>query len=372
MRIGAVEKPCLIVAELGLNHNGDLATAIKMVHAAAEAGADVVKVQAYTADEFCGQEETYSYRVKRPSWSLEQSNIPLGVHLGEMLYLSQWTKVTERQLDMFRRCQLSEPEVLAVVAECRKVGVSVVATATDLDWVRLLLDAGVDAIKVGSDDIVHEPLLEALAALRAPVIISTGMADQAEVLTAAATLGPSLVAALHCVSLYPTPVPEANLSRMDSLRLLLPGVSIGFSDHTMGAMVSGAAIARGAEMIEKHFTLDQSSPGPDHWFSGTSNDLRVISTFARECPPAIGSGRVSPGLGEKRMAMVARRSIVAARDMVSGEVISSGDLAFKRPGTGLPPTMRAAIVGMVTTRDVSAGEPLTVEAVMHPPLGKAN
>jgi sialic acid synthase SpsE len=346
----------IVIAELGINHNGDLKTALAMVDAAAEAGCDAVKIQAYDAEEFCGPEETYTYTVKSPSVTRTQSKAfaPAGEFEGSPVYISPTREVTERQVDMFRRCQLNEDQIKVIHAFTKEKKMAFVATATDPYWIDFLKDK-VDAFKVGSDDIVHIPLVRSMKATGRPVILSTGMANGPEIATAVGELGDDLMALLHCVSLYPTTYAQANLKRMWSLSDEF-GVPVGFSDHTEGTAVSMVAISMGATVIEKHFTLSQFMAGPDHRFSATKDEMKKICEFARNIQVIQGTGGLRPGAGETEMALIARRSIIARRTIAEGETIVPSMIAFKRPGDGLPPSAIDLVVGSVAVKPIVGGQ----------------
>ena len=336
MKIGSFEigtGRCMIVAELGINHNGSVDRALEMVLAAYRAGVDAIKIQAYTAEEFVGSDETYSY------WEGDRPSLK-----------------TVSQEEMFRQCQLSENDIARIRDECRRLGVAFIATATDQHWIDCLCNLGVDALKVGSDDIVHLPLLRTLSKTGKPIIISTGMATSDEIGAAITECLPAVL--LHCVSLYPTPLSIVNLLRMDALGILPWGIYVGFSDHTHGPTVAKAAIARGAAMIEKHFTLDPMLPGPDQSFSGTADEFKGICTFAEMFSQILGDGKIEPGEKELEMRKIARRSIVAAKPIRAGETITAEHLAFRRPGTGLSPAMVDLVIGTTAISDVQVGQQL--------------
>lgn len=340
-RLVGVGQPCLVVAELGINHNGDLSLAVEMVKAAHRAGCAAIKVQAYSAEEFVGSGETFTYRQ----------------NIG-----SEVQTITERQQDMFRRCQLSENSLWRIRQETRERGMLMIATATDGAWIETCRRVGVDALKVGSDDVVHVPLLREMKKSGLPVILSTGMANASEIASAVSVVAPTVL--LHCVSLYPTPPHKANLRRMLALRAF--GIPVGFSDHTEGIAVASAAIFLGAVMLEKHFTLNRNLPGPDHMFSADVDELGTICRLAALADSVCGDGSVDPGPEESRMALVARRSIVAARDIPAWKVIELADLAFRRPGTGISPMMVDDVVGTVVTANVRAGEQIRA-GILHFP-----
>lgn len=337
-RIVGHNQTALIIAELGLNANGSLARAIEMVRVAAKAGCEAIKIQAFTPEEFCGAEETYTY--------LERNG-------------ANFRRVTERQLDMFRRCALTADELVLIATECKRLGLLFGATATDQKWITALLPH-VDFFKIGSDDIVHIPLLRAIEKTKKPVILSTGMATGMEIQDALRVwVGRlNMVAILHCVSLYPTPLGSANLRRMGFPVDMAP---VGYSDHAEGIVAATVAICRDAAIVEKHFTLDKELPGPDHWFSANPTELASLCGWAKAAHAILGSGEIDPSPKELEMRKVARRSIVAARDVDQGQIVTAEDLAFRRPGTGMSPALVDDIVGRPAVFPILAGAQIKAE-----------
>lgn len=327
--------PCFLVAEVGVNHNGSVELAAQMVDAVAAAGADCVKFQTFRADEF----------VSRPDETYE--------------YISQGVTVRESMLEMFRRLELDRGAHAALFARARSRGLVPLSTPADPEAVDLLHGLGVGAFKVGSDDLVHTPLLEYLAAKGKPVILSTGMAHEADVDRAVEVVrrGTERIVLLHCVSEYPAPDASMNLRKLAALRQRY-GLPVGLSDHSQGTVAAIGAVALGACIVEKHFTLDRGLPGPDHRFSADPVELAGLVLDVRRLEAALGSPRLEPTAAEVEMTALARRSIVAARDLPAGHRIGPEDLAYKRPGTGLMPFERDKVLGRRTRRVVPAGTPL--------------
>jgi len=335
------DQSVLVVAEATINHNGDLAMAKEMVRVAARVGADAVKFQAYHTEEFLSSKElTYTY-------------------------LSQGREVTESQFDMFKRCELTRSDFEAIRDECRRENVLFIATATDVEAKDMLVDLGVPAIKVGSDDLVHHPMLVAFARSGRPLILSTGMADLEEVrraVDAVSQAGGQELILLHCTSMYPTPEDRANILRIETLRRTF-ACPIGYSDHTFGVSAAAGAVALGACLVERHFTLDRNLPGPDHAFSADPKTLAELVAGVRVMEAHRGSGEVRPTTEEIQMRAIARRSVVAAEAIPEGTLLKVEHFAYKRPGTGIAPMDAGVLLGRRTKRTLLAGEPITLEAL---------
>ena len=325
--------PCLLIAEVGVNHNGDTATALAMIDAIADAGIESVKFQTFRADEFVNSpDETYTYQ-------------------------SQGSEVTESMLEMFQRLELAHKEFGPLFDRARAHRLLALSTPTDAEAVELLERLDVPAFKIGSDDLVYTPLLRFVASKGRPVIISGGMASEHEIGTAIDTIrsaGNDQIILLHCVSEYPTPPSDANLRKIPALATRFD-VPVGFSDHTMGTTAALAAVALGACVIEKHMTLDRSMPGPDHHFSADPPELLELVRCVREVEANLGSADLVPTDAERDVAALCRRSIVAAVDLEEGHVVRSDDLAYRRPGVGLLPTEADRVIGSTVRRRVAAG-----------------
>lgn len=331
--LGAGE-PALIVAELGVNHDGDAAQARAMVAAAAAAGAEAVKVQTFRTEEFLSDRTlTYTYR------------------RGD-------TEVTESMYSMFKRLELPLPALRDLQDEARARGVLFLSTPCDVESLRALLALGVPAVKISSEDLINVAFLEEVAQAPVPVILSTGMADEAEIALALDIFrraGKRDVVLLHCTAVYPAPDGEVNLARLTALRERF-GILTGFSDHTFDAGAAAGAAVLGAVLIEKHFTLDRARTGPDHAFSATPDILRATVAAVRRAEEQRGSGALQPSPGEQRLRHEFRRSIVAARDLPAGTVLTAADLAYQRPGDGLKPYERGRVLGRALHRARLAGE----------------
>lgn len=336
--IGEGQAP-YVIAEVGINHNGDVERAFAMIRAAKAAGADAVKFQTFRADEFIGDpEQTYTYK-------------------------SQGREVTESMLEMFQRYEFAPDEWRRVRSLCEDVGITFLSTPQNRSDLDLLLELGVAAIKVGSDDLVNTPLLRDYASTGLPILLSSGMASIGEVEQALDAVGafdgyPALV--FMCVAEYPAPPEDVNLRKIATLRAAFPGVPIGFSDHTQGPVAAAAAVALGACVFEKHFTLDHELPGPDHWFSEDVEGLTQWVGAIRAAHSMMGSPLVRPTGAELTMRAVARRSVVVVRSIEDGEMLTTENVGLRRPGTGLPPSALDDVLGLHAHRALAPGTVLTL------------
>jgi N-acetylneuraminate synthase/N,N'-diacetyllegionaminate synthase len=326
-------QPCFIIAEIGINHNGNLKTAIEMIEVAAAAGVDCVKFQAFKAENFCsGTDDEFEYR-------------------------SQGETVRESMLELFSRHEFNADQFRQLFAHARALGVIPMATPCDYGSVDLLDDLDAPAFKIGSDDLVYPDLLAYVAKKQKPLIISAGMADEVEIDRAVETIrstGNEQIVILHCVSVYPTPADQLNLNKITTLTEKYD-FPIGFSDHSAGITAALGARALGASVLEKHFTLDCTMPGPDHWFSSDPQELRDLVKQVRLLEDGLGSGALAPSAGEIEMRLLARRSIVAAHELAENHLITDEDLDFLRPGTGLMPYESASVIGRKTRNIIPAG-----------------
>ena len=330
-----------VVAEIGINFNGDLPLAKQTIEAAARAGADAVKFQTFRAEEFMADREmVYEYT-------------------------SQGRIVREPAYAMFKRLQLPAAWHAELQAHARACGVEFFSSAADADAVRLLLELQVPVLKIASEDLINLPLLRGIAARRVPVILSTGMADRDEIDQAVGILrdgGCPQLMLLHCVSLYPAPDEQVNLRRIATLCELY-GVPVGFSDHTVGCDAAVLAVALRAVLIEKHVTLDRTLPGPDHAFSSDPTELAELVRRVRKAAGQLGSSDLSPSSGERAARQQFRRSVVAAAAIAQDATITRPMLALKRPGTGLAPRELERLIGRRATRAFQPNEPLTWDGV---------
>lgn len=334
--------PVFIIAEIGVNHNGKPALARRMIDAAVKAGADCVKFQTFRAEEFMADREmTYEYR-------------------------SRGRLVRENMFDMFKRLELPLKAYKDLFAHARRRGVVPMTSVADAESLALARAAGAPALKLSSEDLINLPLVDLAARSGMPLILSTGMADVGEVRDALRLLrrnGVREAAFLHCVSAYPTPDAQANLARIEGLRRLT-GAPAGYSDHTEGIEACVAAVALGACILEKHFTLDPNLPGPDQSLSSGPEEFARLVAAARRVERMRGSAAVEPAPIERSFSRREfRRSLVAARDLPSGLRLRRADLLLKRPGTGLRARDAGVIVGRILRRAVRANRPVLARDV---------
>jgi len=326
----------LIISEAGVNHNGDLGLAKQLIDVAAEAGADFVKFQTFNADR----------QVTRAA--------------KKAGYQTQTTDSKESQHEMLRRLELTEEMHKELIAHCAACNIGFFSTGFDIESVDLLLSLGQNYFKIPSGEITNLPYLRHIGQLGKTVILSTGMATLGDIEAALDVLEQAGTArdkttVLHCTTEYPTPMNEVNLRAMQSIHTAF-GVAVGYSDHTFGIEVAIAAVAMGATVIEKHFTLDRNLPGPDHQASLEPEELKTMVTAIRNIEMALGDGikRLTPS--EARNKPIARKSLMASQVIKAGEVFSVQNIITKRPGTGISPMRWDEVMGRAASRDFVADE----------------
>lgn len=324
----------LIIAEAGVNHNGSLELAKQLVVKAKEAGADIVKFQT-------GKPELL---VSRFAEKAE--------------YQKKSTGSGESQLEMLRRINLTFPDFAPLKAFCEEVGITFLSTPFDLESVAFLDELGVPFWKIPSGEVTNLPYLEALAETGRPVVMSTGMCEMGEIEAALRVLrenGTTDIRLLHCNTEYPTPFADVNLRAMETMRNAF-GVEVGYSDHTKGIEVPIAAVALGATIIEKHFTLDRNMEGPDHKASLEPDELAAMVSAIRNIELALGNGEKTASPSERKNIAVARKSIVAKRAIKVGERLTEDNLTVKRPGSGVSPMRWRDVLGTAAIRDFEEDE----------------
>jgi N,N'-diacetyllegionaminate synthase len=326
----------LIIAEAGVNHNGDLSLAKQLIDAAATAGADLVKFQTFKAD----------HLVTRTAKKAD--------------YQKQTTDSIESQHSMLSRLELTETMHHELIAHCAMRNIGFLSTGFDIVSVNLLVSIGQDSFKIPSGEINNLPYLRHIGQLGKTVILSTGMATLGEIETAIEVLEQAgtpraKLTVLHCTTEYPTPMNEVNLRAMQSIHKAF-GVAVGYSDHTQGIEVAIAAVAMGATVVEKHFTLDRTLPGPDHKASLEPEEFKAMVKAIRNIEKALGDGvkKISPS--ETKNKPIVRKSLVASTAILSGELFTKANLAVKRPGTGISPMRWDEVLGRTSSRDFAPDE----------------
>lgn len=335
------DEPCFVIAEAGVNHNGDIRLAKKMIAVAESAGADAVKFQTWITEEVVtNYAEKASYQIKN-------------------------TGSTSSQYDLLRDLELSFDDFYELKQYAEQTGILFLSSADDEPSADFLESLGIPLFKTGSGILNNIPMLRHLARKAKPMIISTGMATLDEVkqgVTAVRSEGNDKIILLHCTSDYPARLEDVNLNAMITLRNTF-GVTVGYSDHTLGITVPILAVGLGAKVIEKHFTLDKKSPGVDQAASLNPSELKKMIREIRNAETALGSYEKKPTPGEMEIARVARESIVASCNIPKGTRLEPGMLATKRPGTGLPPAEIDALVGMTAREDIRKDELICWEMI---------
>jgi N,N'-diacetyllegionaminate synthase len=329
-----------VIAEAGVNHNGDLGRALAMVDAAADAGADIVKFQAFDSRKLVARSTaTASYQQRATGYA--------------------------DQAELLRALELPLDTFATIAGRCKARRVGFLCTAFDVDAIEQLVALGMPAIKVASGELTNLPALDRFSRLGLPLLLSTGMADIDDVAAAVATCraaGTNDITLLQCTSLYPAPPHTLNLLAIDTLRRTF-GLPVGFSDHSLGDHAAIAAVVLGATVIEKHFTLDRNLPGPDHAASLEPGELRAMIGKLAEISVALGDGRKVPGADEMEVAALVRRSWHARRDLAPGHVLAPQDVELKRPAAGLRPGVDP--VGRRLKAAVCADGPIRAEDLVH-------
>jgi N,N'-diacetyllegionaminate synthase len=327
----------VVIAEAGVNHNGSLENAKKLVDAAAIAGADYVKFQTFVAA------DNITSKAKKADYQIQNAK-----------------NANETQLEMVQKLELSESDHEILYSYCKEKGIKFLSTAFDFKSIGLLEKFNLDYFKIPSGEITNLPYLRKAGSLKKSLILSTGMANLDEIEAALKILvdagaDKSKITVLHCNTEYPTPMSDVNLRAMTQIGEKFQ-VKVGYSDHTLGIEVPIAAVALGASMIEKHFTLDKTMEGPDHKASLEPGELVQMIKAIRNIEEALGSGVKAPSPSEKKNISVARKSLVALTRIQKGETFSDKNLGVKRPGSGMSPMLWDKVLGSVATKDYEADE----------------
>lgn len=324
-------EPVIIIAEAGVNHNGNLDNAFKLIEVASEAGADYVKFQTFKT-ELC-----------------ISKNAPLAE------YQKEGADKIDSQFELVKKLELSEEMHLQLIKKCQECGIKFLSTGFDIPSLRFLNSLGMDFFKVPSGEITNLPYLREIAKFNAPVVLSTGMTDLDEIKDALKVLDGKDVTVLHCNTEYPTPMEDVNLLAMLTIRDQLK-VKVGYSDHTLGIEVPVAAVALGARVIEKHFTLDKTMEGPDHKASLDPNELKAMVKAIRNIEQALGQGSKEPSRSEMKNKVIARKSIIASVPIKAGEAFTENNITVKRPGNGISPMKWDEVIGKIAKRNFGEDE----------------
>ena len=330
----------LIIAEAGVNHDGNIEQALRLVDVAADAGADLVKFQTFDAN------------------ALATANAELAAYQEQASECENQSRTG--QLAMLQRLQLSEQDHMTLIAHCEARGIGFFSTAFDLESLDFLARLGAERFKVPSVEITNLPYLRRIASFQKDVIMSTGLAELSEIGEAidclkAAGLPKDKITLLHCTTEYPAPIEEVNLRAMHAMADKF-GVAVGYSDHTDGIDVAIAAVAMGASVIEKHFTLDKNLPGPDHSASLEPEALNAMVEGIRRIERALGSAQKQCTASERKNIHLVRKSIVAARAISADEIFSEENLTVKRPATGISPMLWDGVIGKRASRSFMPDE----------------
>jgi N,N'-diacetyllegionaminate synthase len=338
-RIIGLGCPCFVIAEAGVNHNGNLDMALKLVDIAVRAGADAVKFQTFSTE------------------CVVTKNAP------KAAYQKETTGSDESQFQMLKKLELSPQAHLKLQTYCSERSIIFLSSPFEEKSADFLEELNVPAFKIPSGELTNLPFLEHVALKSKPMIVSTGMSTLEEVKSAVDVIfktGNTDLILLHCVSAYPANPSDANLRSMQTMAKAFD-VPIGYSDHTLGTEVALAAVASGACVLEKHITLDRTLPGPDHRASLEPDELKVLISSVRAIEVALGHGRKVPAPCEADIAEVSRKSIVTRRDIPVGAIVTKGSIVMKSPGTGLPPSMLGQIIGRIAAKHIPADTLLTSE-----------
>lgn len=328
-------KHTLIIAEAGVNHNGSIDMAKQLIEAAAVAGVDYVKFQTFKAEKLVTKD-------------------------AKQAEYQQRNAADDSQYTMLKKLELSEAQHEELIAYCKEKGVNFLSTAFDLESIEYLHSLHLGLWKIPSGEITNYPYLKKIAQYGEPVIMSTGMCSMDDVEQALNVLlknglTKERITLLHCNTEYPTPMQDVNLKAMLQLRDKF-GVKVGYSDHTKGIEVPIAAVAIGADVIEKHFTLDRTLPGPDHKASLEPNELNAMVDAIRNIEQALGDGQKHVSVSEEKNMAIARKSIVASKDIKRGELLTEENLTTKRPGSGISPMRWEEVIGTKAIRDFAEDE----------------
>lgn len=328
-----------IIAEVGVNHNGSLDMALQLCDAAKDAGANAVKFQTWKTEDVIVKDVGLA--------SYQEKNV-----MDEKVHT---------QFEMVKKLELSYSQFVEVKQYCNSIGIDFISTGETVECLDFLLKLDMPYIKVSSGDLTNIPLLKHISTIKGKVLLSTGMSSLSEVEKAVLLLDKDRedIVLLHCTTNYPCPMSEVNLRAMRTLKDAFH-CSVGYSDHTMGIEVPIAAVAMGAEIIEKHFTLDKEMDGPDHKASLSPDELKQMVTAIRNIEQALGSGIKQPNESEKQISEVVLKRIVAATPIKEGEMLSANNMTVKRSSTGLKASLWDLVEGHIATRNYAIDEPIII------------
>lgn len=335
-------KHVMIIAEAGVNHNGSMENAFRLVDAAADAGVDYIKFQTFKA------EKLVSGSAKKAVYQIQNTR-----------------NAEETQLQMLQKLELSHEQHSQLIAYCQKKNIQFFSTAFDLDSLEYLHKVGLKMVKIPSGEITNLPYLRKAARLFKQAILSTGMTTISEIKDAIsvfteAGIPKENITILHCNTEYPTPMDDVNLKAMLHIQEVF-GTEVGYSDHTLGIEVPIAAVALGASIVEKHFTLDKTMNGPDHSASLEPDELKAMVSAIRNLEKALsGSGMKEVSPSEQKNIAIARKSIVATKEIHKGELFTEDNIGVKRPGTGISPMKWDEVIGKVSQQDFAEDELITI------------
>jgi N,N'-diacetyllegionaminate synthase len=332
-------KKVYIIAEIGVNHNGSLELALKSIDAASKAGANAVKFQSYKVENF------------------------VSIYAEKANYQKQNSGSLESQYEMLKRYEITQREQIILKDYCEKMNIDFLATPFDEETAVFLNKIGVHAYKIGSGDLTNIPLIRKVDDIGLPIILSTGMASLSEIDEALDNITNSDVALLHCTSNYPAPLEDINLRAMVNMHNTFNKI-VGYSDHTLGFEVSLGAVALGAKIIEKHFTLDKNFDGPDHKASLNPDEFKLFVNSIRNIEKSLGDGKKRCMPSELSTRDVARKSLVINKNIDSGEIITKDNLSIKRPGYGIAPKFFDLMIGRTVKRNMKQDQILTWDDVL--------
>jgi N,N'-diacetyllegionaminate synthase len=330
----AKDKPPFIIAEAGINHNGEMKNALKMIKIAKTAGAHAIKFQTYTATEMISNKKLkYSYK-------------------------SQGKKITESMLEMFQRCEFSKIQWHKIKKNCDKNQIMFLSTPQNPTDLNLLLEIKIHAIKIGSDDFTNLSLIKNFSQSKLPIILSCGMSTLKEIKTTLSYINYRKypVVLLLTTSEYPTYPQNANLLKFNTISKIFPDLVLGYSDHTIGNIASSIAVGFGARVFEKHFTLDNNLPGPDHWFSTNPNQLKDWINSINIAYKSLGNGKILPTNNELKMKKIARRCPVTLKNINKGDILDENNVGLRRIGDGLEAKIILKIHGKKAKRKILKGK----------------